>query len=216
MAMTEESVDQVEVNCLCVQHGQSCNNTRCFVKEGLRANWFYNPVLEEFAIPDSYQEGHGVNVKITFSHRSRNTGQIPLCLSNGTCHISEKGLHFSANFSKDGLYIAIINETNYHAAEHYYLVYIYENCHQMPYDSPRHTGHNGTSFNWSMGLWLVKCSHNKTFFLPFVLDSAKSAPIIMTETAITIYISMIFLIVSLLTFLNVLITLNNKYKHYGV
>ncbi|UKI59091.1 ORF23 protein [Canine mastadenovirus A] len=145
-----------------------------------------------------------------------NTGQIPLCLSNGTCHISEKGLHFSANFSKDGLYIAIINETNYHAAEHYYLVYIYENCHQMPYDSPRHTGHKGTSFNWSMGLWLVKCSHNKTFFLPFVLDSAKSAPIIMTETAITIYISMIFLIVSLLTFLNVLITLNNKYKHYGV
>ncbi|APD29222.1 Orf22 [Canine mastadenovirus A] len=92
MAMTKESVDQVEVNCLCVQHGQSCNNTRCFVKEGLRANWFYNPVLEEFAIPDSYQEGHGVNVKITFSHRSRNLRH------NGhdvICSYSHLGSHIS-------------------------------------------------------------------------------------------------------------------------
>ncbi|BCG66246.1 E3 12.5K [Canine mastadenovirus A] len=94
MAMTEESMDQVEVNCLCAQHAQTCTRPRCFAKEGLCDNWFYNPALafEGFDIPDSYQEGHGVDIEVKCSHHSSK-----LC-HNGhdmICSYSRLGSHIN-------------------------------------------------------------------------------------------------------------------------
>ncbi|WIV79571.1 E3 ORFA [Canine mastadenovirus A] len=75
--------------------------------------------------------GLGANV----SWINSDTGQAPLCLSNGMCNATQQGLQFSANFSEDGLYIALIKESNYEGAEHYYLVYIYGDCYQTANES---------------------------------------------------------------------------------
>ncbi|APC26074.1 E3 12.5K [Bat mastadenovirus G] len=65
MAMTEPCLEQVELDCLCARHKETCTQPRCFAKDNLRAKWFYHPsVFADMDIVDSYQEGHGLTISV--------------------------------------------------------------------------------------------------------------------------------------------------------
>lgn len=56
------------------------------------------------------------------------TGKAPACLATKHCIITNEGLTFSADYGKDGLFIASIEEGSYKGTEHYFLIYLSELC----------------------------------------------------------------------------------------
>lgn len=86
--ITDSGVGQMEIDCFCNSHRETCLNNKCIIKNGLKVKWFFNPPLPEGEnlVIDSYQECHGVVVNVKPTYNSCELTRRNKCFSCSSVH----------------------------------------------------------------------------------------------------------------------------------